>query len=105
MANSVYPDFFQMQSELSLHYLPWTVRPDLPIRKLRLIMVYTDMNFIFETLTQQNMGRFSKNLVDGLVAICGINVKKIAFGSKEHTTDQKMGVSVLQHCVRPLAYT
>ena len=24
-----------------------------------------------------------------------INVKKIAFGNKEHTTDQKMGVSVL----------
>ena len=26
---------------------------------------------------------------------CKINVKKIAFGNKEHTTDQKMGVSVL----------
>ena len=27
---------------------------------------------------------------------CGkINVKKIAFGNKEHTTDKKMGVSVL----------
>ena len=24
-----------------------------------------------------------------------INVKKIAFGNKEHTTDKKMGVSVL----------
>ena len=24
-----------------------------------------------------------------------INIKKIAFGNKEHTTDQKMGVSVL----------
>ena len=24
-----------------------------------------------------------------------INVKKIAFGNKEHTTEQKMGVSVL----------
>ena len=24
-----------------------------------------------------------------------INVKKTAFGNKEHTTDQKMGVSVL----------
>ena len=44
-----------------------------------------------------------------------INVKKIAFGNKEHTTDKKMGVSVLlrlfisssglQHCLRPLAYT
>ena len=27
--------------------------------------------------------------------ICNINVKNIAFGNKEHTTDQKMGVSVL----------
>ena len=26
---------------------------------------------------------------------CKINVKKIAFGNKEHTTDQKMGVLVL----------
>ena len=26
---------------------------------------------------------------------CKINVKKIAFGNKEHTTDKKMGVSVL----------
>ena len=26
---------------------------------------------------------------------CKLNVKKIAFGNKEHTTDQKMGVSVL----------
>ena len=27
--------------------------------------------------------------------ITRINVKKIAFGNKEHTTDKKMGVSVL----------
>ena len=26
---------------------------------------------------------------------CKINVKKIAFGNKEHTADKKMGVSVL----------
>ena len=26
---------------------------------------------------------------------CTINVKKIALGNKEHTTDKKMGVSVL----------
>ena len=26
---------------------------------------------------------------------CVINVKKIAFGNKEHTTDKKMGVSNL----------
>ena len=26
---------------------------------------------------------------------CTINVKKIAFGNKEHTADKKMGVSVL----------
>ena len=30
-----------------------------------------------------------------LISLRGINVKTMAFGNKEHTTDQKMGVSVL----------
>ena len=31
------------------------------------------------------------------------NVKKIAFGNKEHTTDKKMGVSVLSLCTESLS--
>ena len=34
-------------------------------------------------------------LIPNTVDMNKINVKKIAFGSKEHTTDKKMGVSVL----------
>ena len=30
-----------------------------------------------------------------LMSVSEINVKKIAFGNKKHTTDQKMGVLVL----------
>ena len=30
-----------------------------------------------------------------MTALLKINVKKIAFGNKEHTTDKKMGVSVV----------
>ena len=36
-----------------------------------------------------------KKMLSGNKYTSRINVKKIAFGNKEHTTDQKMGVSVL----------
>ena len=38
---------------------------------------------------------FSESDRETLKISSKINVKKIAFGNKEHTTDQKMGVSVL----------
>ena len=42
---------------------------------------------------QQSFLVFCHNIESGRVN--KINVKKIAFGNKEHTTDKKMGVSVL----------
>ena len=40
-------------------------------------------------------GTFTFNLYFHLLQLMYVNVKKIAFGNKEHTKDQKMGVSVL----------
>ena len=40
-------------------------------------------------------GTFTFNLYFHLLQLMYVNVKRIAFGNKEHTTDQKMGVPVL----------
>ena len=45
------------------------------------------------------MSKTSENMIPSVLltdmCVSEINVKKIDFGNKEHTTDQKMGVSVL----------
>ena len=57
------------------------------------LLLFVPNIFFFWCLGKAVLRDRGISLVSSL--FCKINVKKIAFGNKEHTTDKKMGVSVL----------
>ena len=50
---------------------------------------------LWKQRTHYRLENGSLSFIEIFISSNEINVKKIAFGNKEHTTDKKMGVSVL----------